>query len=337
MSISSKELANILGISPSTVSMVFNNKPGISEDTRVKVLEAAKEYGYKYSEKKAPKAQVGTIYLIIYKKHGAIINDTPFFFNVTEGIEKECRRNNCNLQIKYFDERNDLSAQIDSLNNDSCSGILLLATEMDETDFIIFNSLKKPLVVLDCYYDELQYDSVIINNVQGAYIATEYLIKNGCKKIGYLHSNVKISNFSERADGYYKALRRYNIDTSHPYIVEVRPTTEGAYKDMLTYLNTHENLPDGFFADNDIIAAACMKAFSEKGIKIPNDISIVGFDDIPIGELLTPPLTTMNVPKHSLGSRAVRTLLNRIGEQNLRQIKLELSTQIVERGSVKKI
>lgn len=337
MSISSKELANILNISPSTVSMVFNNKPGISEETRTKVLEAAREYGYRYTEKKATKAQTGTIYLIIYKKHGAIINDTPFFFNVTEGIEKECRRNNCNLQIKYFDERNDLSSQIESLNDSSCSGILLLATEMNEPDFAIFDSIKKPLVVLDCYYDQLQYDSVIINNIQGAYIATEYLIKNGCKKIGYIHSNIKISNFSERADGYYKALRRYNIDTSHPYVVEVRPTTEGAYKDMIAYLDRNKDLPDGFFADNDIIAAACMKAFSEKGIKIPQDVSIIGFDDIPIGELLTPPLTTMNVPKHSLGSMAVSTLLNRIQEQNDRQIKLELSTQIIERGSVKKL
>ena len=140
----------------------------------------------------------------IIKKHGKVAADTPFFSQLTEGISTECTRQGCALHISYFYETMDIDSQLDALRAVDCEGILLLATEMAPSDFRKFRDFSVPIVVVDCYYDELDYDCVLINNIQGAFNATNYLIQCGHKNVGYFHSSLDISNFSERADGYSK-------------------------------------------------------------------------------------------------------------------------------------
>lgn len=334
MEISAKELAQLINVSPATVSMVFNNKPGISEATRDLVLSTAAKYGY--APKSAPPASPSSrvIQLINYKKHGKIAADTPFFSQLTEGITQECCRRNCVLHISYFYENMDISAQLASLKEVDCIGILLLATEMQREDFKKFRDFSVPIVVLDCYYDELKYDCVLINNIQGAFNATSYLIQCGHKKIGYLRSNLEISNFAERADGYYKALRANGISTSHPYVHAISPTAEEGYQDMLTVLDAAPELADAYFADNDIIAAAAMKAFRERGRRLPEDISIIGFDDMPLCDMMIPSLSTMRVRKQELGAAAIARLMDRIADNKKEYLKISMSTQLIKRESV---
>lgn len=335
MSISAKELAEILNLSPATVSMVLNNKPGISEKTRKIVLDTAADYGYQSSKKQLQKSINRTIQFVIYKKYGTVVTDTPFFSQVTEGINYQCSGNGYHLQITYFYDNQDKNEQIEELKKSNCDGILLLGTEMTVNDLNLFQSLKVPYVILDSYFDDINCDSVLINNVQGAYLATEYLIAKGHREIGYLRSNTRISNFAEREDGYYKSLRHNNIPTSHPYLVNITPTTEQAYTDLIEYLNGSPAFPTAYFADNDIIAAAAIRAFKEFNIKVPEQISIIGFDDMPICQFTDPTLTTMYVPKQRLGALAVDRLLNRIDETNTDNIKIELAVSLIERNSVK--
>ncbi|QOV20263.1 LacI family DNA-binding transcriptional regulator [Blautia liquoris] len=337
MNISAKELANLVHVSPATVSMVFNNKPGISESTRELVLKTAREYGYKLKDPSTCEAESGVIQLICYKKHGKIAADTPFFSQMTEGITNECTRQNCALHVSYFYENMDTSKQLESLNSVDCIGILLLATEMKKEDFNKFKNFSVPIVVLDCYYDEINYDCVLINNIQGAFNATSHLIKCGHKNIGYLHSNIDISNFSERADGYYKALRACDISTSHPYVHLITPTSEEGYQDMINILNQKTDLADAYFADNDIIAAAAMKAFRENGIRIPEDISIIGFDDMPLCDMMVPSLSTMRVKKKELGATAVQRLMDRVSDNHRESLKMSMSTKLIKRDSVSKL
>ncbi|QHQ62153.1 substrate-binding domain-containing protein [Anaerocolumna sedimenticola] len=335
MSISAKELAEILNLSPATVSMVLNNKPGISEKTRKIVLDTAADRGYQSSKKQLQKSINRTIQFVIYKKYGTVVTDTPFFSQVTEGINYQCAGNGYHLQITYFYDNQDKNEQIEELKKSNCDGILLLGTEMTVNDLNLFQSLKVPYVILDSYFDDINCDSVLINNVQGAYLATEYLIAKGHREIGYLRSNTRISNFAEREDGYYKSLRHNNIPTSHPYVVNITPTTEQAYTDLIEYLNGSPAFPTAYFADNDIIAAAAIRAFKEFHIKVPEQISIIGFDDMPICQFTDPTLTTMYVPKQRLGALAVDRLLNRIDETNTDNIKIELAVLLIERNSVK--
>jgi LacI family transcriptional regulator len=335
MPISAKEIARKLDLSAATVSMVLNNKSGISEKTRTRVLETARKYGYDFSKKNDSEAGNGVIQFIIYKEHGAIVTNTPFFAQIAEGVDIGCKRAGYELQATYFYGKQNISDQIEAISEKNCQGILLLGTEMKAESFRPFSGLKVPLVVLDTYFEELNCDSVLINNMQGAYLATNYLIDHGLKAVGYLHSSYSIGNFSERADGYYKALRHHKISTDHPYVHRLTPSMEGAYADMLKILQQHQPVADAYFADNDLIAAGAMRAFKECGYRIPEDVSIVGFDDMPICEFLEPKLTTMAVPKRMLAELAVERLVSKIKNPKSIVTKIEVSAYLHERMSVK--
>lgn len=334
MSISAKELAQKLNISAATVSMVLNKKPGISEKTRSLVLTAAKEYGYDFSKLGEPENQKGTIQFVIYKKHGTIVSDTPFFSQLTEGIDIGCKAAGYELQISYFYENQDTEDQIRMLSEKNFQGLLLLGTEMEVDYFEPFSRLKTPMVILDTYFEELNCDSVLINNVQGAYLATNYLLDNGFTEVGYLHSSYSIGNFEERADGYYKSLRHHKLPTSHPYVHKLTPSMEGAYMDMLEQLREKPPIAPAYFADNDLIAAGAMRALKECGYRIPEDVSVVGFDGMPFCEFLEPPLTTMDVPKKRVGKIAVERLVGKIENSADAVVKIEVSVKLHERMSV---
>lgn len=336
MPISAKEIAKEMGLSAATVSMVLNNKGGISEKTRARVLETARLRGYDFAKKSAPGTSGGVIQFVIYKEHGMIVTNTPFFSQITEGVDIGCKQAGYKLQVSYFYGRQNIDEQIQAIVEKDCQGILLLGTEMGPASFRPFSDLKVPLVVLDTYFEELNCDSVLINNMQGAYLATNYLIDCGLKTVGYLHSSYPIGNFSERADGYYKALRHRKIPTDHPYVHRLAPTMEGAYVDMLEILHQNPVVANGYFADNDLIAAGAMRAFKECGYRIPEDISIVGFDGMPFCEFLEPKLTTMAVPKRMLAELAVERLVEKIRNPKGILSKIEVSVSLQERMSVKK-
>ena len=149
MNISAKELAKLINVSPATVSMVFNNKPGISDATRELVLKTAAEYGYAPKKNESSGASSRIIQLVNYKKHGKVAADTPFFSQLTEGISTECTRQGCALHISYFYETMDIDSQLDALRAMDCEGILLLATEMAPSDFRKFRDFSVPIVVVD--------------------------------------------------------------------------------------------------------------------------------------------------------------------------------------------
>ena len=146
-----------------------------------------------------------------------------------------------------------------------------------------------------------------------------------------------INNFSERKDGYHRELRRngLHIPTEHEY--KLTPTVDGAYSEMKEILSHDPVMPTAFFADNDIIALSAMRALKEKGYRIPEDISIIGIDDMPMCELMDPPLTTMHVPKHQMGVQAVKRLLEKINSNSREILTIEIRTSLVERQSIRTV
>lgn len=335
MSISAKELAQKLNISPATISMVLNHKPGISPETRDKVLNAARKYGYDLSKYMSYTDETKNICFIIYKKNGQVVSDTPFFSALTEGISNACQTNDLSFNILYIYGHLPVEPQLKELSEKKYHGALLLATEMTKEDFQPFLQFACPLVVLDCYYEGMSFDTTLINNIQGSYAATSHLIHKGFKQIGYLKSSFRIANFDERADGYFKALRLHHIKKNLNYVLELSPSMKNAYLDMKNLLNQNIPLAEAYFADNDLIAAGAMRALLEAGIRVPEDVSIIGFDDIPICSFLNPPLSTMRVEKNDFGALAVKQLLNRIANPNQSLVKTELSTRLISRESVK--
>ena len=335
MSITAKELAEKLGISPASVSMALNNKSGISQATRHLILDAAEKEGYDFyrvSSKNKDRIQ-GTIYFVFFKKHGAVVADTPFFSQLSEGISERCKEKGYKLNILYVWDDDTLQRQIENIRYSDCCGIILLGTEMHTDDYRFFQTLPIPIVLLDVYFETIQNNYVLINNVQGAFLATTYLIKRIGQQPGYLSSSYPINNFEERAAGFYKAIRESGLPSSKSIVHKLSPSIEGAFLDMIEIIEQSEPLAKCYFADNDLIAAGAMRALKTKGYRIPDDIAIVGFDNINFSTIVEPSLSTIHVPKREMGQIALDRLIELIRQPKSVPLKIEVSTTLIKRCS----
>ena len=336
MKLTIKDIAEAVNVSPATVSNALNNRKGVSEEVKQLIYKVAKDIGYM----KESAVKRNSIRFVIYKRYvdGYVVSDTPFFSSLIEGIEKQCRAQGYELLVSHVNiHDDDYIERVNSINNDYSSGIILLATEMTPEDLERFRAARVPIVLLDSYFRNCSYDSVLINNADAAYRATSFLIENGHTGIGYLQSSKPINNFHYRRQGHLDALMEHGIVTDRQNQICLEPSMEGSYRDMKAMLDgRRESLPTAFFADNDIIAFGAMKALMEKEVRIPEDVSLVGFDDMPFCEMTNPRLTTIKVFKQEMGSISVRRLIQKMdGNDNAIQ-KIEVGTELVIRDSHKR-
>lgn len=338
-----RELANQLNISPASLSLILNHKPGISQATRERVLQQLGQLGYASLIKPYPinTNQNDNICFIIYRRHGQILDQHPFFLLMTESIENHARKHGYHILLTTVDKKKPLDEQIDNLNQMNAKGFILFATEMLDDDISCFNRLKPPFISMDNDFTRQNINSVSINNSMGAYQAVNYLYQMGHRQIGYLQSQVYISSFDERERGYKEAMEHLGIPLHLEHLFKIRYTEEGSYQDFRKILQTSPPLPTAFVTDDDTMAIGVMRALTEKGIRVPEDISIIGFNDRPTCAISSPPLTTVNVPRHSFGVEAVDCLLSLIERQkggvNGRSIKIRIGTQLIQRESVRNL
>ena len=334
MKVNIRTLSDITGFSPATVSNALNHKRGVNAETAAKILKAAKELGY------SEESRISRVKFVMFKKRGNVVEDTPFFPLMIAGVEEECRSCGMEMIIQHLDMRQpDFDDLFAGICNDRISAIILLGTELEDEDIDLIRQLPFPYVVIDYWKEDMTFDSVLINNADSARMATEYLLEKGHRRIGYLAGDFRIKPFRSRFAGYRTALDKAGIGVNDDLIIKVSPTMDQAYLDMKAYLEKtpRDELPTAFFADNDIIGLGSMKALWECGLRIPEDISIIGFDDLTFSSISHPPLTTLRVPKQEMGRVAVRRLRDMIRDGEGLHLKTQVCTDFVERESVKDI
>lgn len=326
-----RQISELTGFSPATVSNALNNKKGVNRETAEKILEVARQCGY-LSEG----GNVHSIRFVIYKDSGQVVSDTPFFSALMEGVELESRLGDfetviCNLNRSAPD----YEERLQEILTDPTSGILLLATELTESEAARFKDALAPVVVLDNWLEQTRFNSVLISNTDSTCAATEYLIGHGHREIGYLSSEITIKNFFYRQEGYHRALKAHGLEVPEGGIITLPPTMDGARTAMNQMLSDGLKLPGALVADNDIIALGAMKAMQDHGLKIPEDVSIIGFDDLPFCSITTPGLTTIRVFKQEMGRTAVRRLIELIRNGDKFVTKSQICTEFIERDSVR--
>lgn len=327
-----KELAKKLGLSEASVSYALNGKAGVSTKTRNKILEEAEKYGVKINRRSTALHEV--IYLVWYRKHGAVLADTSFFSELTEGVEETCVHEGYRVNIQNIYTPEDLQRQVVELSNQGASGLMILGTEMTEEDFGALSFAKVPVLLLDNHFVSSKVDSVEIGNEDGAYQAANYLISRLKVQPGYLHSAYPINNFAKREMGFHRALKHNGMSVSKSIVHLLTPSIDGACADMKEILAQGEDVARCYFADNDQIAIGAMKAFKEAGYRIPEDIAIIGFDDIPMCAYTEPPLSSVHVPKYHMGLLAAERLIRDIEKKDFYPVDIAVSTNLVLRGSV---
>lgn len=333
MKVTSKDVARAAGVSQATASMVFRGKPGVSEATRQKVLDKALELGYMI-----PQVPARVIQLVIFKRHGKMFNDSPFMEILIQGVMDQAMKMGYHPSIFYFYRDKNHMEQLSNMLTMKSVGIILLATEMEDRDINIFKNISIPIVLLDNTISRIGWDFVAIGNYFGVREATFFLIRNGFRRLGYLQGKTGIRNFRERYKGYVVACQKLATQEAQDSIKRVVMTdisSDGAMQSMKEYLDTDPVLPDAFIADNDHIAVGCMRALIQAGYRIPEDISIIGFDDSPICQSVSPQLTTMEVKKERMGALAVIRLNDRIHISDIETVNTLVMPQLIVRESIK--
>ncbi|WNS45259.1 LacI family DNA-binding transcriptional regulator [Paenibacillus sp. MMS20-IR301] len=336
-----EDIARIANVSKAAVSLAFSGKPGIGEETRERILQIAHESGYKPRNRvTAAAAQVHkSLLFLVFTNSGIVTEDyyqQPFFKELIQFIGERCRAKGYELvfstiDIGSFDEG------IQNLAEDNRSdGVIVLGTNLTRGQITAIGDKVANLVVLDTCYEMLPLQFIQINNVMGAYRAGSYLIEHGHTEIGYIASNVRIHNFEERERGFLKALSEHEI--TEACRLSVAPTIlssqESLKQQLSAFLSEGHPLPTAWFCECDYIAISAMKTMSELGIRVPQDCSIIGFDNITESLIVTPELTTVHVDKEKLAALAVDLLADYINHpQDAPKTKFMIDTKFIERSS----
>ncbi|PYG88230.1 LacI family transcriptional regulator [Ruminiclostridium sufflavum DSM 19573] len=327
-------IAKKLGISKNTVSLALRGMAGISEATRKKIEETALSIGYKYKTNGVKSLNTRNLCLVIAKSTRDSIG---FFSYIQLGIEDEARKNNMNTIIHYYDEKDDIFEIPNCIREGMITGIITLGRNSLKTINAIL-SYNLPVVLVDNYFDNLEMDCILTDNQCGGYLATEYLIKCGHTKIGFIGDTSLSVSFYDRYQGYLKALNQHNIEMVEGYSVTDRVLDNLTSEDaeyIISEIKSKEGLPTAYFCCNDAQAVVLLKALKSMNISIPDEISIIGYDDIEAARSITPELTTMKVEKELMGKRAVSMLIERIENRKEITEKILLSAKLIERQSVK--
>lgn len=341
MRLKNKDIAEKLGISTTAVSLALNNKPGVSEETRLKVLKLINENAANSYQDLTSKSSAKNLFLLsIHKKHGKIITDKPFFSSLLETIQQEAVSQSFSLILSHYNPGQNIDEYMDYIATLPINGMIILATEMEYEDLSYYDRISVPKVLLDASFDFTKLDSVTLDNQTSILGALSYAYQMGHREIGYLRGNISIRNFEHRFDGYMKGLRMYDLKKYNHPVISLPCSIDGAYQEMKAFLEhppADFQLPTVFLSDLDNIALGAMQALKEAGYHIPDDISIIGYDDIIASETVEPKLTTVRVNRVDIGKLAVERLLHIIKIPENYYACTQVSSELILRDSVKKL
>ena len=329
-----RELSKLINVSPATISIVINEKKGVSEETREKVLMAMQEYNYCPHQRKKPIENKNVLVLKYYRSGVFVEENQGFIAGILDAVENRLQKENLNMVLRVYKEGFEKFLAETDLSQ--YEGIILIGTEFTPDLYPLFASISIPYVVVDNVCPYTSCNSVCMNNEENVYIAINYLKECGHQSIGYIGGNVYSENFQLRKKGFMESVEKLNLNYIKEHTYMISPTMVGAYNDMLIQLDNLSTLPDCFFADNDTLALGAIKALKEKGIKIPKDVSIIGFDDIPYSAVSSPALTTVHVQRNQIGKLAVEKLLKMKKDRKIKSAKTLITGNLIVRDSVAK-
>ncbi|PWI34904.1 HTH-type transcriptional repressor PurR [Vibrio albus] len=329
-----KDVARLAGVSTTTVSHVINKTRFVAETTQQKVMEAVKELNY------APSAVARSLKCNTTRTIGMLVTQStnPFFAEVVDGVESYCYRQGytlilCNTGGIYEKQRD----YIRMLAEKRVDGILVMCSDLTkELQEMLDTYSDIPKVIMDWGPESSASDKIIDNSEEGGYMATKYLIENGHTNIFCLSGHLEKAICQERILGYKRALAEAGLTFDENNIIEGNFECDTAVEaaDKILAL---ENRPTAVFCFNDTMALGLMSRLQQVGTRVPEDISVIGYDNIELAGYFSPPLTTIHQPKRRVGKTAFEILLERIKNKEHERHVFEMQPELVIRDSVKNL
>ncbi|MCL5986537.1 MAG: LacI family transcriptional regulator [Actinobacteria bacterium] len=327
-----REIARLTGLSVGTVSNVLNDVDTVSKENRVKVLEAIKELNYTPSRIARSLSKKST------KNVAFIIPDitNPFFPEVVRGAQDLLAKKGYYVFLCNSDNDPEKEeSYIYDLISMWVDGIIIAPSDSDYRNLDVFSRITSPLIIVDREVEELKRDLVIVNNKKGSYEMVNFLIGNGHKKIVALMGPEHVRTAQKRHEGWEKAMSENGLFSDD--LVDWGSFSIDSGYEMARKMLDNVGGFDAIFAGNDLIAIGAIQLLEEKGFRVPDDISVAGFDDIYISRFMKPPLTTVRQPIYRIGEIAAELLLERMSSTEQPEPKrIIVDGELVIRDSVRK-
>lgn len=326
-----KDIAKLAGVSTSTVSHVINKSRFVSEEISLRVNNAAQQLNYR------PSALARSLKINRTKTIGMLVTTStnPFFGEVVKGVERSCYQQGYNLILCNTEGDNErMRESVNTLLQKRVDGLILMCSSLEGERIDVFEQYPDiPVVVMDWGPMLFTSDKIQDNSLRGGYLAAKYLIESGHQQIGCITGPLVKHQAQMRYEGYKRALNEAGLDFNANWIIEADFECEGGYE-AFNKMFAKGSLPSSIFVCNDMMAMGVINAANEKGIRIPQDLSIIGYDDIHIAKFMSPSLTTIHQPKYRLGKAAVEALLNRLEKGAIDAQVVQLEPTLVERSTV---
>lgn len=329
------DIAKQLNLAASTVSRALNDNPLISQATRIKIKETAEKMGYRPNSMAANfrTKRTNTIGVIV-----PLIN-RHFFSAVISGIEDVAYQQGFAVTISQsndnFEKENKIAHTLFANRVDGL--IISIGMETKTTEHLkLFSERKIPLVFFDRAAEDIEAHKIVVDDFGGAYRATQHLIKNGRKNIAHIGGPLNLKIYQARQNGFCKALTDAGLKVDNSLLVNNSLTREDGTKATMKLLET-PNRPDAIFCSNDTTALSAIIYLKQKGIKVPEDIAIVGFSNEPFSEVVTPSITTIKQPGFEMGQKAAELIIKQIAQKE-KVSKFEtitMGTELIIRESSK--
>lgn len=328
-----KDVARAAGVSYSTVSRVINNTANVDENKRQRVIDAMKQLGY-VANLQARSLAGGRSQVV-----GMLVPDlgNGYTGTILQGVNAEATANEYEMMLYTTHHRKVKEPlYVQTLTRGMTDGLLLLLPVDPGAYLESLRGKNFPYVVIDHQGFDTFSPTVVSTNRQGAYDGTTYLIELGHRRIGFVSGSNHTSSAIERLRGYRDALEAHGLSYDEQLVVPGNFDQPDSYRAGLRLLDLPER-PTAIFATSDISAFGVIDAVHERSLRIPDDISILGFDDIPQAEWINPALTTVRQPLYEMGRRAMKMLLDYIEEPDAPTQRLVLSTELVIRATCRRI
>lgn len=328
-----KEVASLAGVSVATVSRVVNNAPNIRDETRLQVRNAMKALNYRPSriaKRLRSRAVCGNLV-------GVLVPDirNPFYIDVLAGIEDYLYGQQYLLIMCNFSQDAEKEERyLDALVSESVDGLIVAPVHEDDEKIRALENEGIPYVCIDRGLRDTNADVVLVDNEKGAYEAVRFLLRQGYRRIAYLSGLKQIPTSRQREAGYIRAHEEYGL-TYNEELVRYSDSSMQSGMQLAAELLTQPTRPDAIFTGNNLITLGALEAIKKAGLRIPDNIGLIGFDDMPFSSSLDPPLTAVCQPAYEIGRRAAELLHQRILEPDRPRVKILLDTKLNVRESTR--
>lgn len=327
-----EQIAKLAGVSRSTVSRVINDHPHVRDQVRQRVMRVIAETGYQpnLAARSLVTQRMGIIGLVIPRAVQSLFTD-PFFPRLIQGITQACNANDYTLSLFMFHTKEEEQKLYPTVVRARLlDGVIVSSSEIDDPFIPQLIENQMPFVMVGRPYDAAQASFVQSDNVVGAHTAVSHLARLGYKRIATITGPLNTTVGLDRRQGYRDALNERNGFVDEALIVEGDFTESGGHAAM-QWLFPHQ--PDAVFAASDAMAFGALRALREIGLSVPDDVAVVGFDDLPTAALSDPPLTTIRQPIRRSGIQAVETLIDILTNGPEPPRRITMSTELVIRSS----